>query len=423
MAGLAVWVLLVAASLTGAAAGEPAATPTPAPTPVPPFGSLSPFPTTLITPPPSVVPPELGSDAAILEDLDSGQVLFEKASRARRPIASLTKVMTALLVLEKAETSETVTVGADATSQGGSRLGLEVGEERTVNELLYALLLQSANDAAVALADHVAGTEPAFVEMMNRRVADLGLRDTSFQSATGLDDDGYSTARDMALLDRLALGNPTFAKIVRTKFRDIPAPSGPARHIQNRNVLLWLYPGAIGVKTGFTTPAGHCMVAAASQGPIRFLAVTLGAPLEPFDDAAALLNYGFDDFQKVTLVVSGSTVGTVQVEGLPVVGVAADEIIRLVRSDLIGTIEREFHPADALVLPIPAGGRIGSEVVLVGGRPVGSSPVLAAQSVRARRPPSPSAAPPPPSALAADPLAASAGVIEALLRALAATFL
>jgi D-alanyl-D-alanine carboxypeptidase (penicillin-binding protein 5/6) len=406
-AGFAVWVLLLSTS------------PTPPPTPVPPFGSPSPFPTTLITPPLSATPPELGSEAAILEDLDSGQVLFEKAPRAKRPIASLTKVMTALLILEEAGTSESVTVGADAASQGGSSLGLEVGEQRTVKELLYALLLQSANDAAVALADHVAGTAPAFVEMMNRRASELGLHDTNFQSATGLDDDGYSTARDMATLSRLALGDTTFAKIVRTKFHDIPAPAGPARHIQNRNVLLWLYPGAIGVKTGFTTPAGHCMVAAASRGGIRFLAVTLGAALEPFDDAASLLNYGFGEFQRVTLLASGSTVGVYRVGGLEVVGLAAVGLVRLVRTDLIGTIDREFRQADGLELPIRMGERIGSVVVLVDGHPVGSSPVLAARAVEAGAPP-PSA---PPSLPEADPLAASAGVLRALLRALAATFL
>jgi D-alanyl-D-alanine carboxypeptidase (penicillin-binding protein 5/6) len=409
-AGLAVWVLLVATS------------PTPPPTPVPPFGSPSPFPTTLITPPPSATPPELGSVSAILVDLDSGQVLFGKAPRARRPIASLTKVMTALLVLETAGTSETVTVGADAASQGGSSLGLEVGERRTVKELLYALLLQSANDAAVALADHVAGTAPAFVGMMNRRASELGLRDTSFRSATGLDDDGYSTAEDMSSLGRLALGNATFAKIVRTKFRDIPAPTGPARHIQNRNVLLWLYPGAIGVKTGFTSPAGHCMVAAASRGGIRFLAVTLGAALEPFDDAASLLNYGFDDFQRVTLLAPGSTVGVYPVGGLDVVGLAAEGLVRFVRTDLIGTIQREFRQAVGLELPILTGERIGSVVVRVDGHIVGSSPVLAAHPVEAGAPP-PSPPPTLPTGPEAGPLATSAGVVRALLRALAATFL
>src|SRR5438128_9267626 len=147
------------------------ATSTPPPTPVPPNGSPSPFPTVLITPRPSLTPPPIGSPSAILEDLGTGQVLFAKAPDGRRPLASLTKVMTALVVLSRTKRGDTVVVDGTAASQSGSVLGLRVGERITVRELLFALLLQSSNDAAVALAEHVAGTVSGFVAMMNRQAA------------------------------------------------------------------------------------------------------------------------------------------------------------------------------------------------------------------------------------------------------------
>ena len=421
-APLFVWILAVAAILTLLAAGSPTATSAPPPTPVPPLGSPSPFPTVLVTPPSSATPPELISSAAVLEDLDTGQILHEKAPRARRPAASLTKIMTALVVLESVQLSEIVTAGPDAVAQEGASLGLEVGEQRSVRELLYALLLQSSNDAAVALADHVAGSVPAFVEMMNRRAAQMALRDTRFESATGLDNDGYSTAEDLAQLTRTALADPTFAEVVRTKARNIPAPSGPDRHIQNRNVLLWLYPGAIGVKTGFTTPAGHCLVAAANRGGLRLLAVTLGAPTEPFDDGATLLNFGFAGFRRVTLVAEGDAVGLAAVGGLPVPGVAAAGLERLVRVDPLGTVRREFRPFTGLELPIVAGDGLGWEVIFVGGVRVGTVRVVAGRSVSA-----PTASPPrtspPPEPEPNNPVGVAERLALAAFRALAAAFL
>jgi len=414
---------VAAALFTLAAVGSALATSTPPPTPVPPFGSPSPFPTTLVTPPPSTTPPELSAAAAILQDQDTGQTLFEMAPRARRPIASLTKIMTAVVALDSSDPSEVVTVGPDAVAQPGSSLGLVEGEQRTVGELLYALLLQSSNDAAVALADHVGGDVDAFVATMNATAVAMGLRGTKFESATGLDDDGYSTAEDLAELTRAALDKPLFAKIVRTKVRKIPALSGPDRHIQNRNALLWLYPGATGVKTGFTTPAGHCLVAAAEVNGVRLLAVSLGVPVEPFDVGATLLNYGFAEFRRSTLVAQGASVALAEVEGQPVRGVAARTIERFVRIDLLGTIRREFHQLEGLELPIAAGDRLGELVVSVDGRRIGAVRVLAGQSVTV---PVSSPAPPrpvPQGPAHATPFEEALNVAVVLLRGLAAAFL
>jgi len=250
----------------------------------------------------------------------------------------------------------------------------------------------------------------------------MNLRDTMFESATGLDDDGYSTVEDLGELTRAALDKPLFARIVRTKFREIPAPAGPARHIQNRNALLWLYPGATGVKTGFTTPAGHCLVAAAEVDGVRLVAVSLGVPVEPFDDSATLLNYGFAEFRRSTLVAQGASVALAEVEGQPVRGVAARTIERFVRIDLLGTIRREFHQLEGLDLPIAAGDRLGELVVSVGGRRIGVVHVLADQSVTV---PVSSAAPPSPVEGRADatPFEEALNVAVVLLRGLAAAFL
>jgi D-alanyl-D-alanine carboxypeptidase (penicillin-binding protein 5/6) len=268
----------------------------------------------------------------------------------------------------------------------------------------------------VALAERVGGTEPAFVSAMNDRAEELGLRDTRFFGPTGLDDRGYSTARDVAAMTREAFEWPLFARIVRTRFRTIPAASGPDRRIQNRNVLLWLYSPTIGVKTGFTGAAGHCVVAAARFEGVELLAVVLGAPEDAFTDGAALLDYGFRRFRVVTFVDPGEPLGTVSLGGgVRVVAVAAKELVRLVREDHLDSIEYRLVPTKGLRGPILAGQKVGREVVLVDGRRVGAVDALAAAPV-----PGPSPRPAPDGT----PSVEVAGrALAAVMRALLAPFL
>jgi D-alanyl-D-alanine carboxypeptidase (penicillin-binding protein 5/6) len=388
---------------------------TPPPTPVPPSGSPSPFPTVLETPKPAPAPPKVSAGSAILVDLNTGQVLHAKAADQRRPIASITKLMTALLSLEGLEPSRSATVSANAASQLGAELGLAAGERVKVKDLLYAILLQSSNDAAVALAERVGGTESAFVSAMNARAAELGLRDTRFFGPTGLDDRGYSTAREVATITRETFEWPLFARIVRTKFRTIAA-AGPDRRIQNRNVLLWLYSPTIGVKTGFTSAAGHCLVAAARFEGMELLAVVLGSPEDAFSDGAALLDYGLRRFRIVTFVDPGESLGSLFLEGgVRVDAVAAGALVGLVREDHLDSIEYRLLPAKDLRLPILAGQRVGREVVLVDGRRVAVVGALAASSVPG---PLPQPAPDGP------PSAEDAGrVLAAVMRALLSPFL
>ncbi|HEX5948010.1 MAG TPA: D-alanyl-D-alanine carboxypeptidase family protein [Actinomycetota bacterium] len=353
--------VLVAVLLAAVTALPVAAQQAPPPTPVPPDGSPSPYPTALETPRPSTREPRVAARSALLADLDSGNVLWERNPDERRPIASVTKVMTGLLVGEATDPDEVVTASRNAASQTGAVLGLGVGESQPVRQLLMALMLQSANDAAVALAEHVGGTVDGFVDGMNRRARRLGARDTRFASPNGLDDDGFSTAHDIAAITVEAFRDPTFREVVATKFHRVPAPDGEARRIQNRNALLWLYRGAIGVKTGFTSAAGFCLVAAAERDGLRLVAVVLGAPSSPWSDAAEMLNHGFETWERRTVVDVATGLDPVEVEGREV-AVRADGAPSLLlrRGE---TVHVEVEPEAELSLPVAEGEAVGEVVV------------------------------------------------------------
>jgi D-alanyl-D-alanine carboxypeptidase (penicillin-binding protein 5/6) len=321
---------------------------------------------------------------ALLADLDDGRVLFRKGSDVPRPIASLTKIMTALLVLERTELTDTVVVDQRAVYEAGdygatSTLGLRAGERRTVEDLLYALLLGSANDAADALAIHVDGSVEAFVERMNRRAGTLGMIDTRFYSPSGLDDRGRSTPADLLRLIRVADARPVFRRIVATRFHTIPAPSGPDRRIQNRNVLLWLYPGADGAKTGSTAAADACLVATASRDGRRLVAIVLGAPQEAFSDAAALLNHGFDGFTQRTLVTSGEARGSVRVRGGEVPVVAAHDLQALVPTAALGGVRESIEVDPGAAFPPAPGEAVATLRLRAAGLVLGSVPLVVAE--------------------------------------------
>jgi D-alanyl-D-alanine carboxypeptidase (penicillin-binding protein 5/6) len=371
--------LLPASGLAQSPSPEPSLE-TPPPTPVVgPGGQLSPspFPTSLRTPSTTTATPSIEAASAILADLATGRVLFASNPDERRPIASLTKIMTALVVLERADPDDVVTVSEEAAGPrvaGISGLGLQAGERIRVRELLYALLLQSANDAAEALAEHVSGSVDAFVDLMNERSVALGLTRTRFDSPNGLDDEGYSTARDLVRLTRTAYDVPEFADLVATRFHTVHSPTAGPRIVQNRNALLWLYPGAIGVKTGFTTPAGFCLVAAAERDGERLVAVVLGEPGEPFSDAATLLNHGFAAFERRTLLERGASLGTVAVDGRDVAVSAGGSVSALVA---IGAeVDRTFVLDERVAYPPPLGEVIGGLRLSAAGRRLGEVPLV-----------------------------------------------
>ena len=349
----------------------------PAPTPVPPDGSPSPYPQRLATPEPGRRLPPLSAESYALVDLDTHRILHHRRAEKRRPVASLTKIMTVLVALEETEQGEEVTVSVAAAAQAGSELGLVPGERIEMEELLYALMLQSSNDAAVAVAEHVAGSVPRFVRRMNRRARQLGLRDTRFASPNGLDDSGYSTAADLARISAEAFAHPAFVRIARTKLREFPAPGGaPTRMIQSRNALLWLYRGAVGVKTGFTSAAGFCLVGAAERGNRRLAAVVLGAPGEAFTDTATLLDFGFRNWRLRTLLDAGEGVDPIVVQGVEVPVAPAEPIVALLPRGLEPTLAVEVSPD--LTLPIARGEPVGTVSATAGGEEVGAAPLVAA---------------------------------------------
>ncbi len=234
-------------------------------------------------------PPSVSAQSAILYDCTASRVLYEKNADKKALIASTTKIMTGLLIAEQCDLDEDVSIPEEAVGVEGSSLYLKNGEVLSVGDLLYGLMLQSGNDAAVALAIHCGGSVEAFVSMMNEKADELHLSGAHFANPNGLDDEGnYATARDLALLTQYALENETFAEVVSTK----TATLGGNRAVTNHNKLLWRYDGCIGVKTGFTRAAGRILVSAAERDGRRLVAVTIGAP-DDWNDHTKLLDYGF----------------------------------------------------------------------------------------------------------------------------------
>jgi D-alanyl-D-alanine carboxypeptidase (penicillin-binding protein 5/6) len=241
----------------------------------------------------------------------------------------------------------------------------------------------------VALAEHVGGSVEAFVDEMNARAHELGMRETEFRSPSGLDDSGYSTASDLVILAGEAFRNPIFARAVGTKFHRVPAPDGEKRQIQNRNALLWLYPGAIGGKTGYTAAAGFCLVASAERDGLRLVTAVLGAPAQAFDDGAEVLNHGFAAWERRTVIGLGQSFEPVEVEGRTVF-VEADTALSLLLPR--GTeIEVELEPDPAAALPVSAGEPLGEVVAFAAGEEVGRVPLVASESVAAEASPVPAA--------------------------------
>ncbi len=246
----------------------------------------------------------LSASSAVLYLPETGEFIYSKNADSKLPMASTTKIMTALVALENSELSETVVIDERAAGTEGSSAYLKAGEELTMEELLYALLLQSANDAAVAIACHLGGDLSGFSEMMNEKAIKLGLENTHFTNPHGLDDnEHYTTARELALIAAEALKNDCFRDIVST-YKKTFSNDERSRTYVNHNKLLKLYDGCIGVKTGFTKKSGRCLVAAAERDGLTFISVTLDAPND-WNDHSILLDSGYARLEKIVLADVG----------------------------------------------------------------------------------------------------------------------
>lgn len=240
--------------------------------------------------------PSIAANSYLIMDAATGAVLSESRSRTPYQVASTTKIMTALLAVEQGNPDWTVTVSRNASNQPGTSVLLRLGERRSLRELLYGLMLVSGNDAATAIAEHLSGTEAGFARVMTQRAAELGATSTLFYNASGLDDynDPYSTARDMALISRHAMQNADFRLYMGQRQIQIPGPAG-TRTLTNRNDFVLTYPGATGVKNGWTEKANHTLVASAFRGNRELIVVLLGAPSRTslYQQATLLMDHGF----------------------------------------------------------------------------------------------------------------------------------
>ena len=332
--------------------------------------------------------PDPEARAAIVVDARSGDVLLADGADERHPIASTTKLMTALLLLERAEPSDVFTAAGYEAAAVESQIGLERGERVRARDLLTALLLASANDAAATIATNVAGSRRAFVGEMNRRAAELGLRSTSYSDPIGLARRNRSSARDLASLTRGLLRNPRFAATVdRSQAR---LRSGARRRtVRNRNTLIDAYPFVEGVKTGYTQRAQYVLVGAGKGRGAEVVSVVLGAPSELSRNQSTLdlLRFGLDQFRRVRVARAGAPVARRPVDGRDglLVGLATPRGLR-------ATVRRGRRPAtrvrvaEEIEVPLPAGRRVGRLEVRDGARVLASAPLLTASAVPAPEP-------------------------------------
>ena len=247
--------------------------------------------------------PSINSRSAIVLDRNSNTVLFGKNENEKLKMASTTKIMTSIIVIENCNLTDTVEVSKKSAGTGGSRLGLKTGDKITVNDLLYGLMLCSGNDAAVALAEFTSGSIEGFAELMNKKVKELNLENTNFETPHGLDSaNHYTTAYELALLSKYALDNETFLKIVGTKTKTITI-NGYPKTISNTNELLGNLNGVYGIKTGFTNGANRCLVTACKRNNLDIICVVLGADTKKFrtQDSIKLIEYSFKTYEPVNV--------------------------------------------------------------------------------------------------------------------------
>ncbi len=247
--------------------------------------------------------PNLNSRAAIIYDRNSKVVLYGKNENIKRPMASTTKIMTAMVVLENSNLSDEVEISKKAAGIGGSRLGLRTGDKITVKDLLYGLMLCSGNDAAIALAEYIGGSADEFADLMNKKAKELGLENTSFVTPHGLDaDNHYTTAFELAKITDYALNIKEFKSIVGTKNYTIYI-NGVPKNILNTNELLGNLNGVYGVKTGFTNGANRCLVSSTKRGDMDIICVVLGADTKKYrtSDSTKLIEYAFANFEMIDL--------------------------------------------------------------------------------------------------------------------------
>ena len=331
----------------------------------------------------------LNAKSAILMEDSTGKVLYESNPDERVPIASVTKVMTMLLIMEAVDSGkitldDMVTVSENAMSYGGSTMFLEAGEQLTVNDMMKGIAVASANDGCVAMAEHLEGSESAFVDMMNAKAQELGMENTHFMNTNGLDEDNhYSSARDVAIMSRELIKHKTIFNYTSIWMDTL---RGGKFQLANTNKLIRFYEGANGLKTGSTSKALCCLSATAKRNDMQLIAVVLGAPTsaERFSSAKSLLDYGFANYAVNTQVTAGDEIERVHVEkGVDneVSVVAADTYSTLVKKGQEDNVTKEIILDEQITAPLEAGEKLGTMKISRDGETLAEIDLNAANAV------------------------------------------
>lgn len=339
------------------------------------------------------VPIELTSPSAMLVEAQTGTVIFEKGADERRQVASVTKLMTLLICLEKLEAGEIsledpVTVSPTAAGQIGSQALLDANATYTLEQLLHATIIASANDAACALAEYMAGTEAAFAELMNQRAQELGMNDTYYVNSTGLPDGAqYTTARDVAVLACEVCRHELYFEHASVWMDTLTHPSGRTTDLTNTNRLVRFYDGCDGLKTGSADVSKYCLVATAQKNGLRLIAIVLGTPVSQtrFDEARAMMDYGFASYRRVTLLQTGDLLGkTVRVRlGMQeeLEAAAGSGVSMLLRPGQEKQLSLEVELPQEITAPVAKGDTLGVVRVLLNGEVIARLPAVASQDV------------------------------------------
>lgn len=336
-------------------------------------------------------PPAISAGSAILMDAKTGQILYDKQARNRGAPASTTKILTAIIAIESGHLEDEVKVSAKAAGTPGSSMHLYTGQMISMRELLAGLMLRSGNDAAVAIAEHLAGSVESFADLMNQKARLLGAFDSHFRNPNGLSAAGhYTTAFDLAWITRYALLNPVFAELVSTKETAIEwldrSGREQDRNLRNTNKLLWMFEEADGVKTGTTGEAGPCLVSSATRGNQKLIAVVLHDHSRWFD-SMTLLKYGFDAFDLYQYAEEGDILSALPVEqGLKdcVDAAVASSAALAVRTDDYTAVTVELDLPEQIKAPVYRGQKIGEIVFYIRDKAVKTVDVVALQDIEER---------------------------------------
>lgn len=310
---------------------------------------------------------DISAECACLINAENNEVVYEYNGYNKHSMASTTKIMTAILALEESSGEELVTVSANASSQEGSSIYLKTGEQVAMEDLVFGMMLNSGNDAACAVAEHIGGTSEDFAVMMTNKAKEIGAQNTSFKNANGLDAEGhYSTAYDMAVITAYGLKNENFKKIVSTKNAQIDNGE-TITYLKNHNKLLWNYDGCIGVKTGYTKKTGRCLVSAAEKDGVTLIAVTLNAPND-WDDHKKMLDYGFENVKKQLIVCKGEILKEYNIDNLSFNAISEDDVFISSKNNAKSESQIILHTIKEPNYSIVKGEKIGYADILYDGK-------------------------------------------------------